>query len=49
MKLALVSNLIFTSLCINLQKYVIHYLNFMSICLFELIRVEGGREVRDTC
>jgi hypothetical protein len=40
MKLALFYNLKFTKMYTNLEKYILHYLNFMS-CLFEFIRVEG--------
>jgi hypothetical protein len=40
MKLALFYNLKFTKMYINLEKYILHYLSFMSY-LFEFIRVEG--------
>jgi hypothetical protein len=46
MKLALFCNLNFTTVYINIEKYVIHQLNF--ICLFEFVGVERERKVHET-
>jgi len=49
MKLASFCNLNFAKVYIDLEKYVIHQLNsHVRFCLFEFIRVEGGRESHET-
>jgi hypothetical protein len=41
MKLLLFYDLNFAKVYINLEKRLVHLLNFMSICLFKFIHVEG--------
>jgi hypothetical protein len=48
MNFALLYNLNFTQVYINLEKYVIHQMNFMLNLFIVTYSVEGGREVHET-